>query len=886
MACVNSLKSIWEKTDSSYIQATKPGVRTPVIRRLFPQVSSERNQPDKELQRAEDECENASENGSNHEALGYFDAIPEEFRPSKQGKDLMKVKASSKKEDSKDKVSAGQPPENQRFPNKPNVPRTKRGTRNSNSSAIQNEVRNYEKELLKSEESELQRDIGMISDETGKQKKSNGMFFYTYSSQNDSTSKASNGCQQNLSGRENSRESSEKSKLRNAQDENHFRGFYDSESNQSKATDDFDMHSSFEKLKEETNFNKFNKNMPPKFQDRNATNQNRDKDETNFPKHNKNMPPKFQDRTGSNQNRASFADKGAQKITREVTVEKRIKWKNDLCELKKPENKPNYFYEYTKTTKESVSYVPSHSEDDNDDEGTKTPYQDLKKGRDFCNNFRRTDFGHYKQRPQNQKGKGFDSTCKAQRNEANHFSRDRPQKPANKFEEKRNFFQCGNGKDPIIIRHEIKVIHVNQQGKNNRMFHHSSQTFRPYRGRNGKIINNDPRERNGKMINTDTRERSGKIINNGPRERNGEMNNADSRERNGKMVNTDTREYCGVKIEENTMTKTVDGFQKTRKNYVRIPLKLSGSSSNTENAHNNVSRTSNSENGAALIKYGRDISDMIAGSYVAISTFLDNYEQWKDFRRVTMLLFEEVEKNLSQSCHRNKRIIEVAALVGTGCKMVQYVPHVGVSVAAKVIAVLSDIVARIFSSSNSAKIIGMDDFQLKLSLQRDMEATSDIYMYGMQCDINFHETCQLIEEFHREIQDGRFKEFEETFETGFLKEISLLNPKLPAVFYKKLGRFYKLLNDRQQSEDGKAFCGAFEDWPDALTTISRLYRRFKTENWDSSSVMKAWEEVYNLLQNDQSVVEDVLKKIQNCIFVLMREQSVMERYVMDLQRQC
>ncbi|CAL1286863.1 unnamed protein product [Larinioides sclopetarius] len=852
MAYVNSLKSIWEKTDSSYIQAARPGGRTPVSRRLFPQVSSDFNQPHKQLQQAEDECENASESGSTHEALGYFDAIPEEFRPSGQGKNLMKVKPSPTKGDSKDKASAEEAPQNGRFSNKPNVPQRKIGNRNSNpSSAFQTEHRNYTKELLKTGDSAQPPKItDKISDETGKPKKSSEIFFY--SAKNESNSKLTNGCQQNWSEREDSRESSGRSNLKDAHDENHFKsGFYDSESIHTKASTEFDFESSFVKKREETNFNK---NMPPKFQDKNANNQNRDRKEANFCEYNKNMPPKFQNSNASTQNRVSFTDKIAQNVTRKVTVEKRIKWKNDLCTFKKPENKPNYFYEYTKTTTESVKYVPSQSEDENDDEaGTKKPYQDFKKGRELCNNFRRKNFGQYNQRPVDQKDKGFDSTYKGQRNEAKHFAPERSQKPG---EKRHNFFQYGNGKDQVII----KVIHVNQQGKNNRMFNHSSQAFRHYQGRNGN--NNNPRERNGKMMNTDTRER------------------------NGVMNNTVTREYSGFKMEEKSMTETAEGFQTMRKTCVRIPMKLKNSPLTNDSACNSISRAIDSENRAALIKFGRDISDMIAGSYVAISTFLDNYEQWKDFRRVTMLLFEEVERNLSQSRQGNNRVIEVASLVGAGCKIAQFVQHPGVSTAARVIAFLSDVVARIFSSSNSAQSIGMDDFQLKLSLQRDMESTTDIYMYGMQCDINFQETCQLIEEFHREIQDGRFVEFEEMFETGFLKEISLLSRKHPAVFYKKLGRFYKLLSEKQQTEEDKAFCGAFEDWPDALTTVSRLYRRFKAENWDSTSVMKAWEEVYHLLQNNQSVVEDVLKKIQDCIFVLTQEQSIMERYVMDLQRQC
>ncbi|GIY39470.1 uncharacterized protein CEXT_590501 [Caerostris extrusa] len=402
-----------------------------------------------------------------------------------------------------------------------------------------------------------------------------------------------------------------------------------------------------------------------------------------------------------------------------------------------------------------------------------------------------------------------------------------------------------NNRNVPVVRHEIRVIHVNEPGP-------SSEVCRDCRHANppNRVENILPHSQNKRMT-----QKSNHEI----------QNSAVLNRRSGKQTD-ETDDMC-EKLEN-------------------LSLNPSAAPSRTD-ALATIFDINSMENGTLLLRFGTEMSEMIAGSHVTMNAFLGVYNEWIDLRRVTMLLFEELEKNLSDSGNRNKRIKDVLQCLGTGAKIVQYVPVKTVAIAGQVIGAIIDFISKLFSPT-AMKSIGLDNldnFQLRLALKQDIEATGDIYMHCLQCDQQFQETCKLIEQFYQKIQNGYFDEFKEIFETNFLKEMSQFSPQNPDVFYKRLKTCYKRLQENQVSGLGEAFCKAFEDWPDVMTTISRLHRRFNSEMWDDTAVVKAWQEIYQLLQDENSIVADVIDKVHNCILVLISQRSIMDKYAMDLQKQ-
>lgn len=282
-----------------------------------------------------------------------------------------------------------------------------------------------------------------------------------------------------------------------------------------------------------------------------------------------------------------------------------------------------------------------------------------------------------------------------------------------------------------------------------------------------------------------------------------------------------------------------------------------------------------------LIQFGKEISDTIVGSYTAMNMFLSFYKEWINLRVNAMQLLENIAGNISKASNQRNKTKDVLELFGNGGRMIAAIPNVQAAIAGRIVAALSDFFAKLFSSSPTLKQSGMNEFELMLCLQQDIDATSDMNIFGIQCDQNFQEACQLIEEFHNNIQGWYFKDIVEGVDVDFLEDISAMNPKHHIVYYRRLQKWLESLAENPSTDISRAFTRGFKDFPDALKITNLLHWRFHIQGIDETE--RSWEEIRELLQYGDSIaVVDVLKKIQNSLLVLIKERSAMERDVMEL----
>ncbi|GFS67830.1 uncharacterized protein NPIL_453401 [Nephila pilipes] len=559
-------------------------------------------------------------------------------------------------------------------------------------------------------------------------------------------------------------------------------------------------------------------------------------------------------------------ERNYQKITKKVTIEKYVNWNDDLCKFEIPNRKPRFSYKYTSKVT-SDEYLPSNSN------------SGVTKEERVSHHFKKTQ--HFYSGDDNLDSKSKtgpvkhpSNTYKPNRMQSWKFTGENRGKFSNTgkhFKANNSLFQNVNPTIPVI-RHEVKVLHVNApppfrkrypetRNNNNGLERKNCQHSKPNRTPHKHSKNNDTTSNRNNSESTEIVNISNNVA----------MNKKSEDEEYH-------RKEVIASYEVNEKMKCLSLKQKNQNFYLSTPQ--------TDYSKSVVTMSDDNFKGDEnlLINYGREMSDIIVGSYVALNTLLAIYDKWLQHRQRTMALFEGLEKNLSQSFNKNKKIKDIAVMINSSTNVLHFVPDKRVALAGKVVAALSEIVSGLFSSSPKMKNIDLKDFELRVCLQEDIDATSEIYMHCMQCNHQFEEACKLIEEFHCSIQNGSLKKYAETLEVGFLKEMSQLNPKTPEVYYKRLERCYEKLFKNQVTNIDEEFCRAFKDWPDAITVISCLCNRFNTESWDSKAVETAWEEIYELFLNENSLITDVLKKVQDCVLVLIKERSVMEKYAADLQK--
>ncbi|KFM69662.1 hypothetical protein X975_21089, partial [Stegodyphus mimosarum] len=289
------------------------------------------------------------------------------------------------------------------------------------------------------------------------------------------------------------------------------------------------------------------------------------------------------------------------------------------------------------------------------------------------------------------------------------------------------------------------------------------------------------------------------------------------------------------------------------------------------------------ETKAILMQYGKELSDLILGSERTLDIFLSFYRKWIEMRHRTMLLMEKVLRTVNNYSSKYSTFTNICDITISSAKAIAIVPDIRVAVPAKILSFLSDVVSKIIKSSTNLKDLKIDEFEINRCLQEDIDTTSIVYMYGIQCDQQFQETSKLIEEFYQSIINGTYDNLSENEEIShFLCSISELNPKHKG-FYRQLQKCYEILRTYPSSEISKAFLGALDDWTSTMKTIGQLNWRFYTEGFDGSTVHKGWEEVSELLQNARNVpVKDIADKIQTCALALTKEQMLLERAIKRL----
>ncbi|GFS49432.1 uncharacterized protein TNIN_158131 [Trichonephila inaurata madagascariensis] len=732
----------------------------------------------------------------NSETFGNFDAIPEEFRPNGKGTNLFKVQTSPKKE-AVNITSETKSNFGLPFDNQPNGTGEKvKGTdRHSLFASYKKACNNFNSGRGKSESQDNQ------------QKKE---FFFT----------------------------SENSEKRERFNEKYFYNY------ESQKRSHFDKDTLF--VKEEVKAER-RKN----FRDT----------ENPSPKYTPNITAKKLEETT---NEPMSRGNGRQKFTKKITIEKCVSWKDDLCKFQIPNRKPNFSYKFTSEIT-SDEYLPSDSRFPVTKE-EQTPHKFKTKHHFYSgeeNLDSKSDTDSLKQPGKSSKDKksfshGANKSKVMQSRNLNTESRVRFSNTGNNIKTKNYPFRNANPRIPVI-RHEVKVIHVNAPS-------HIRKTYPDTRR-----VNNQKKFEGKSYQHRKANEATKKY----PIKGNIKWNANYSESTENLNISNDS--------EINKKSK-VDEFQKKESTTTYEVMEKMESLSLEKKIPNSTQSTPKTGDVNLLISYGKDISDIIVGSYVALNTLLAIYDKWFQHRLQTMTLFDELEKNLSQYSNRNKMIKDIAALINASTNVLHFVPNPTVALTGKIVASLSSIVSQLFSSSPKMKNYVLNDFELRLCLQEDVDSTSEIYMHCMQCNHQFQDACKLIEEFHYSIQNGGLKEYVKVLDTGFLKEMSEFNPKSPDVYYRRLERCYGKLFKNQATDVDEAFCRAFEDWPEAITVISLLPNRFNMESWDCSAVVRAWEEIYELFLDENSLISDVLKKIQDCILLLIKERSVMEKYAAILQK--
>ncbi|KAG8181469.1 hypothetical protein JTE90_017530 [Oedothorax gibbosus] len=286
---------------------------------------------------------------------------------------------------------------------------------------------------------------------------------------------------------------------------------------------------------------------------------------------------------------------------------------------------------------------------------------------------------------------------------------------------------------------------------------------------------------------------------------------------------------------------------------------------------------------SVLIHFGEEISDSIVGCYTAMNMFLSFYNEWKNMRIKAIQLLENISDKISKTTNQRSKTKNVIEMIGNGGKIISAFPDVRTVMIGRIVTALSDFFAKLFGSSPTLKQSGMNEFELVLCLQQDIDATSDMNIYGIQCDQNFQETCAIIEDFHNAIQGWCFEDIAQGLEAEFLKDISTMNPKHHVVYYRRMYTWLRRLAERPSTDLSRAFTRGFKDFPDAVDTTNLLHWRFHVQGIDQTVSLRSWEEIRGLLQNGDSVkIEDILSKIQNSTLVLIKERSVVEKDVMQL----
>lgn len=308
----------------------------------------------------------------------------------------------------------------------------------------------------------------------------------------------------------------------------------------------------------------------------------------------------------------------------------------------------------------------------------------------------------------------------------------------------------------------------------------------------------------------------------------------------------------------------------------KTPSKSSKKDEKSENLEDSKRETRES-----FLRFGREISDLVIGGYFARSMLVALYEKWIPVRNKTIELMETLAENVVSSRNKNKKVQNVVDLLQSGSQMACAFPNIKVTIVARIIAAITPFISMLFKSSPSISQTGMTETEMMNQIQDDIEATLEVYMYGTQCDQQFREVCGLFENFQDFIDINDFSDFTGP-EADFVRDISFFSPKNLIVYYRRLNRCIEKLIESQTSGISSSFCRGFEGNAQAISTVQLLHWRFVAQIEDCEAFQRAWKEVSRVLESSNSDTE-VMEEIRDCINILRKERRTIENNLAELR---
>lgn len=292
------------------------------------------------------------------------------------------------------------------------------------------------------------------------------------------------------------------------------------------------------------------------------------------------------------------------------------------------------------------------------------------------------------------------------------------------------------------------------------------------------------------------------------------------------------------------------------------------------NLHPRVAKMDDHRNND-LLEYGREMSDLIIGSHKALSLFFSFYKEWTHSRLKLINHFEQLAKELKESTKRFTRFREILNFANRGAAAFAVVPVPHVSMAARVLSIITGLFSAMFPERKRTDVENADD--LTSSVSRDVNATSDLYMYGLQCHQQFEDTAKQIERFCASaVHAAPPFEGESPKMADFVRGVLEYKPT-HRIFYKKLQKCFQELLQSAASDFENRFCEPFSLYPSrAVDVIEFLDWRFNYVDFNPESVRYEMEQIQSVIHTDNPLIEDLLKRIQDCVRMMRDELEFIE----------
>ena len=104
-----------------------------------------------------------------------------------------------------------------------------------------------------------------------------------------------------------------------------------------------------------------------------------------------------------------------------------------------------------------------------------------------------------------------------------------------------------------------------------------------------------------------------------------------------------------------------------------------------------------------MLHYSREMADLIIESHAVLGKFLSKFDEWKLSRLQLISLFEYLEKHMKESSKTFTKYKDMLNFTKTGASLAAAVPVPHVSIAARIISVLSGLFSVFLTSTEKMK---------------------------------------------------------------------------------------------------------------------------------------------------------------------------------------